>query len=177
MDPIRYIIELSSFWHIGSGVGSGNNEDAIVIVDDNGVPYIPGKSIKGLVKDSARLLNRSLKPPISIDNLFGIESDHYEGEGALKFSNAYPIAYDKIKEYPEIMKSSRRQISMNEHNVANDQSLRKIQVIRPCKLIGEIDEIPDEPDDSRHVKKCLELIKFIGGNRTRGLGRCKVRVI
>ena len=53
---IRYQIELHTWWHCGSGQSAGADVDALVIKDKNGMPFIPGKTIKGLLRDAAEEL-------------------------------------------------------------------------------------------------------------------------
>jgi len=49
---LNYKIKILSDWHIGSGLDSATDVDALVLKDDNKLPYIPGKTIKGLIKDA-----------------------------------------------------------------------------------------------------------------------------
>ncbi|EOG7052805.1 hypothetical protein ACLH6Q_001417 [Campylobacter fetus] len=46
-----------------------------------------------------------------------------------------------------------------------------IEVVIPLELQGEIRDIPDEFEDK--IRKSLRMIKQIGLNRNRGLGRCE----
>lgn len=48
----RLKFELSSYWRIGSGKGSGAVADALVLRDASGLPVIPGKAVKGLLRDA-----------------------------------------------------------------------------------------------------------------------------
>lgn len=43
---IKYKIEFFSNWHCGSGLAAGADVDALVVKDCNGLPYVPGKTIK-----------------------------------------------------------------------------------------------------------------------------------
>lgn len=47
--------ELSSYWRIGSGKGAGVLADSIILRDADGLPTIPGRSIKGLLRDAMEL--------------------------------------------------------------------------------------------------------------------------
>ena len=51
---IEYTITFLSDWHAGSGLSSGAEADAVVIKEDKNLPYLPGKTIKGLVKDALK---------------------------------------------------------------------------------------------------------------------------
>lgn len=43
--------DLLSYWHAGSGRGADALADTVVITDEYGLPYLPGKTVKGLVRD------------------------------------------------------------------------------------------------------------------------------
>ncbi len=45
-------IQLHSFWHIGTGQGGGPGVDARIALTPNGLPCLPGKALKGLLRDA-----------------------------------------------------------------------------------------------------------------------------
>lgn len=45
-------INISSYWHPGTGKGSGSHLDALVERDRFGLPFISGKMLKGLCRDA-----------------------------------------------------------------------------------------------------------------------------
>lgn len=51
----RLTIEFHGYWHIGSGRGDGLGTDAAVIRTPGKLPYVPGRTIKGLLRDAAAL--------------------------------------------------------------------------------------------------------------------------
>ena len=53
MRTLTLVIELLSDALIGSGEGWGATIDADIVFDELGLPYIPGKRIKGCLRDSA----------------------------------------------------------------------------------------------------------------------------
>jgi len=55
--------------------------------------------------------------------------------------------------------------------VAQDNSLREIEVVVPLTLHGEIRDIPNNYVEP--MKSSLKMIKRMGLNRNRGLGRCE----
>ena len=61
-------------------------------------------------------------------------------------------------------------------SIAVDDSLREIEVVIPISLHGEILDIPSQEDYDKLVKS-LKLIKRMGLNRNRGLGRCEFKEI
>lgn len=49
-------IEMKSDWHIGSGTGIAGGIDRLVRRDQNGLPYLPAKTITGVWRDACELL-------------------------------------------------------------------------------------------------------------------------
>ena len=96
-DKINYKITFLSDWHAGSGLGSGADADAVVIKDANNLPYLPGKTIKGLIKDSLldiKEVQPEMMPKDFIKTHFGYEVRDENKKvirtepGSLFFSNA-----------------------------------------------------------------------------------------
>ena len=56
MIDLNYTIKFRSFWHAGSGVATGMEKDSQVIRNADGLPFLPGRTLKGLLKDSAIIL-------------------------------------------------------------------------------------------------------------------------
>lgn len=52
MKDLTIKIEFFSPWHCGSGLSAGADVDSLVIKDINGLPFIPGKTIKGLIREA-----------------------------------------------------------------------------------------------------------------------------
>lgn len=49
---INITIRFFSQWHCGSGTSAGADVDELVVKDKNGMPYIPGKTLKGLIREA-----------------------------------------------------------------------------------------------------------------------------
>ena len=45
-------LEISSFWHAGTGAGQGALLDSVVEKDNLGLPYLPGRTLKGILRDA-----------------------------------------------------------------------------------------------------------------------------
>ena len=69
MKDLNIKIEFFSPWHCGSGLSAGADADSLVIKDINGLPFIPGKTIKGLIREAVedyaalRGLDMNLRKP------------------------------------------------------------------------------------------------------------------
>jgi hypothetical protein len=58
MNTDRMIVrlEILSYWHAGTGRGGGAGLDAVVERDGDGLPYLPGRTLKGLLRHAAACL-------------------------------------------------------------------------------------------------------------------------
>ncbi len=181
---LKYKVEFLDYWHLSSGLSAGARLDSTVVKDENTLPYLPGKTLKGLVREMAELLDDSSL----IEKCFG-------GEGvknaACYFSNAtLPenvaseiIEYALQERLYDVIASTKignedrfkngKQIEKK--NIAVDNSLREIEVVVPLTLEGMIDDVPKEYVSN--MQKSLQMVKRMGLNRTRGLGRCNITIV
>jgi len=158
---LKYKIEFLDYWHLSSGLSAGAKLDSTVTKDDNEIPYVPAKTIKGLVREMAEefgdieFLHQCYFKNATLD-----KETHKEIISNNLQDNLYDvIASTKIRD-----------------GIAADDSLREIEVVIPMILYGEILDIPSQ-EDCDILKKSLNMIKRMGLNRNRGLGRCKVEVM
>lgn len=174
---IKYQIEFLSDWHCGSGLAAGADVDALVIKDQNNLPYIPGKTMKGLIREAAEtILNLKGLMNKDIVSIFG-DSNGMKGKSF--FSNAE--IPDDIKQAiisKDLSKYLFRTIpftAIGEDGIARKHSLRKIEVTVPCCLFGLIKNIPYDQYDI--ISDSLRYIKRIGLSRNRGFGRCNISIM
>ena len=168
---MKYKVTFLDYWHLSSGLSAGAKFDSMVTKDKDNLPYIPGKTIKGLIREMAELTcNKEF-----VTKCFGSSSDI----GECNFSNA------EIEENTKktiINNSLQNQLfdeiastKIDENGIAESGSLREIEVVVPICLFGEIKNISD--DYKQEMIKALKKIKRMGLNRNRGLGRCKIEII
>ena len=168
---MKYIVTFLDYWHLSSGLSAGAKLDSTVTRDDNGLPYIPGKTIKGLIREMAELTcNKEF-----VTKCFGSSSDI----GECNFSNA------EIEENTKktiINNSLQNQLfdeiastKIDKNGIAESGSLREIEVVVPISLFGEIKNIPDVY--KQEMINAIKKVKRMGLNRNRGLGRCKIEII
>lgn len=187
---IDYKVEIHSYWSCGSGLAAGADVDSLVIRDKNGMPYIPGKTIKGLLRDAMEEY-LSLTGQIDIckegfAKLFGYiagemisensklemcKSDAYFTNAELDETEYNAIVSNKLCEY---MFKSVSSTEIKKDGIAKDHSLRKIEVVVPCTLYGRITDIPEGMSDK--IENAMGMIKCLGSSRSRGLGRCTFMV-
>ena len=49
---INYEIHFHSYWHCSSGLSAGADIDTLVLKNADNLPYVPGRTMKGLVRDA-----------------------------------------------------------------------------------------------------------------------------
>jgi len=177
---LKYTLKFFDYWHLSSGLSAGAKLDSSVVKDKQEMPYAPGKTIKGLVREMAELSGEC----DFIDSCFGDTSDKkskcykkdsQNKQGKCYFSNAVmesnahkQIDSNKLQDnLYDVIASTQ----IDKNGIAVDNSLREIEVVIPISLYGEIRDIPDEFEEN--IRKALRLIKRMGLNRNRGLGRCE----
>jgi len=69
---LTYSIKFLDYWHLGSGLSAGAKLDSTVVKDCDGIPFVPAKTIKGLVREMALELQFDCD---FIDRCFGTTSD------------------------------------------------------------------------------------------------------
>lgn len=181
MKTICFSIQFYGYWHIGSGLSGGIKADSLVLKDPNNLPYIPGKTIKGLFKNASAELSSFSQYYINqleVQKAFGLAGYQEESASQLFFSDAQlpeaevnAILKEKISEsLYEVISSTK----INENGVAEHKSLRQLEVTVPLTLFGFIQDF--EGKYFEMLSKSAPMIKYIGLNRNRGLGRCEFKI-
>jgi CRISPR/Cas system CSM-associated protein Csm3 (group 7 of RAMP superfamily) len=195
--------EFQTYWHIGTGRGSGQHLDALVEKDAQGLPYIPGKTIKGLFRDALYKLD-NWQATKNTDLLFGLRTDSNEKDrtetqpGLLRFSNvqlveqAYLSQPENSQLIPHLFQTLASTAIDEKTGSAKDKSLRMTEVVIPAQLHGEITLLPPiedskfaeqqtqllaQPDKIQQLlAQAASLITHIGANKNRGMGRVRLEV-
>lgn len=185
---IHYNIEFFSNWHCGSGLAAGADVDALVVKDANGLPYVPGRTLKGLLREAAEELNayEHDKYKALIDEIFGVSGDDSRKEesntqtGKAFFGNATfkKEEAEKIRKggFTVYLYQTFSSTAIDESTgIAKEHSLRKIETVIPCALTGYIRNIPVGGDTL--LEKAMQMVKRMGTGRNRGYGRCTISPI
>lgn len=198
MKKLHCSIRFYSEWHCGSGLSRSADADQVPVTDHDRFPFVPGKTVKGLLRDAAQTLAETghLRQE-SVNKIFGRGSRHgttggktglsdakadggepeKSEEGDCFFSNAeLSDAFKKHfgeKENGGLRPLLFRKIAstaIEPSGIAKEHSLRSVEVVAPLPLFFTIAHIPDEEVNT--VKLCLGLVKRLGLGRSSGLGRC-----
>ena len=182
-------IELLSDTCIGNGNGMGSLIDNDIVHDRYGLPYIPARRLKGLLKSAALEANSVFGDVFAssvIDDIFGKEGIQ---TGKLIIDNAYLADYQKMRVEidsvnvnkdchlsPEAVLSCyttvRAQTAI-EGDHAKEGSLRKTRLVRKNnKFYAQLHCDGYEEELSRMAK----LVRHMGVNRTRGFGNVRFTI-
>lgn len=182
---IIYQIEFFNYWHSGSGLSGATYADNIVNKTNDNLPYIPGKTLKGLLRDAAMKINEIDPELVSQDfiiKVFGRDSAEKdttrEDEGLSFFTNAYlseNLSKNIIREnLSENLYSVLSSTQIDGVGQAAEGSLRQLEVTIPLTVYAKIENFPEGLEEQ--LTYCFGWIKQIGQNRNRGLGKCKFSI-
>jgi hypothetical protein len=189
-------VTLHSHWHVGSGHGDGPGADALVVRTSHGLPLLPGKTLKGLLRDACRLTeNLGHLPKGTTLRLFGgAEAGIGKAEpgterfattpGSLLVGSAeMGLSQSQRQGWRDWAEQCPGEVStlfdtfhstaLDETGVVLDHSLRSIEYAVPVNLSAEL-EGPEK--DLTLLPVFLPLIRELGLRRRRGFGRCELRL-
>ena len=179
------ILKMQGYWAVGSGKGGGDEVDNRIDRDSDGLPYVPGKMLKGLIRDACvRLWSAGNKTFDFVDEIFGASK---ESEGLNRTATQTGRIYISDARLSPQLRSAlltgyepgakdnlTRNIystAINEKTgTAKEQSLRGYEVAVPMELQATL-----ECDCSQEVfnaikKATSSLVYAVGSHKSRGLG-------
>ena len=180
---INITIRFFSQWHCGSGTSAGAEVDELVVKDKNGMPYIPGKTLKGLIREATEdyvsFSSQSEALGTLLAETFGKELGETPEQtaGCAHFGNAVleGTEYEAIVENhaQQYMYDKITTTAIDDDGIAKDHSLRSMEVVLPCTLYASITGVPENLADI--LSESFGMIKRMGQKRNRGLGRCEIK--
>lgn len=181
MKDLNIKIKFFSPWHCGSGLSAGADADSLVIKDRDGLPFIPGKTLKGLIREATEDYVALKGMTIDLTEAFGKEAtiEEYAPSGKLFFTNAELTDKEQqsiISNHAEDLLYYNKVAAAidKETGITRDHSLRTIETTVPCELYAQIMHVDDHLADV--IEHALGFIKRMGTGRNRGLGRCKITI-
>lgn len=163
--------------------------DKLVLTDVNGLPYIPGTSLTGVLSHSLKALDEGFP----IDNFFGFQaSGKNEGEGSrVVISPAYLVGPDDyVAEGPGATQTGssffetfrhlpvRQHVRINHRGVHEDKGKFDEEVVfKGTRFCFEI-EMMGTPEDTENWEKLLGMLSSplfrLGGGTRKGFGKMKI---
>lgn len=190
-------IEFLDYWHAGGGRGAGTHLDAIVERDNRDLPYVPGRQIKGLLREAMEALEGWKHVPSDTTNLlFGRPSaeNRLSEQGMLGFGDAGLPAVEADwlakretgSPHDAEAASARARLFRDIFTTAVDEetgcakqaSLHGIEAVIPLTLEATVSALPGKnpPENwQQHLNLAFSLVRAVGAHRSRGLGRAILR--
>ena len=178
---------LLDYWHAGAGHGAGRLLDAAVKRSPAGLPILPGRTVKGLMRDAVRQCEQfgHLSSGIT-EELFGskLGTGRFETEaGVLSFGNAE--LGEEWEDYAQTDEGKRlvpaffdelASTAIGDDGQAEEGSLRRIEVAIPLTLRApwSVDDPQFVDPAQQALAKSVGLVRRLGVSRNRGLGRVQV---
>lgn len=203
MKNYKLTIKLESYTVIGAAGGYGTIIDTEVVFDPYGIPYIPGKRIKGLLRDSA--MEIAAMYACETDNMKGLTDNTvkeiFGARGSNLFSNFYLDTDFRITGYDELLSDLKNnplpvhmvkkffsetifQTAIDEDTgSATETSLRSLRVLKYKLSNGIIQSFQGYlrfPESSFEIMKLIcSNLRRIGSKRNRGLGHvlCEIEEV
>ncbi len=197
----KVVVEFLSDWHVGSGTGRQGLIDSLIRRDDDDLPYVPAKSLVGILRSSAETVAYALDDgqdggpwQMWVDWVFGDQPAVRSGPasqpprpahlslGPARLSPAVRHHLRGSARARRTLTGLRPGVALDpETGVARPDMLRFVEVARgglTLEAWGELDASEGvDVGPARHLLCAAAfLTRGIGGKRRRGLGECRVRI-
>lgn len=193
------VLDIVSYWHAGTGRGDGPGADAIVARTRQGLPFLPGRTVKGLVRDAVAAADRAgaIDDPDAkrLETWFGsdvirVERDDRERQleearytteaGRLRFGSA--TLGDAWAAWAATHRTERGHLvhtfastRIGTDGVAHDETLRTIEISVPMTLRAPVEGLDEASEAALSIALPL-FLRSAGAHRRRGLGRIDARL-
>jgi hypothetical protein len=176
-------VEIRSYWHVASGNGNAAALDAVACRDALGLPFLPGRSVKGLLRAACEEA-AGTEEDAETACLFGRE----DKDGKLRFEDAR-LEPSTIAHFEGLETEGERRslaaglfrvlqsTAVTEGGTAKPGSLRSIEAVVPVTLRTCVYGSGDCDVWRRKIKKALPLVVALGAHRRRGFGQCYWRAL
>lgn len=197
-------IDMLDDWHVGSGAGTPGGVDKLIQRDQDGLPFIPAKTVTGIWRDACEQVANALD--------FGNTDHIWHSWVSFVFGNQPASGIESISDIvapqPAILSVRAAHLSQPlqkslqgkadlrsdltfekasvridpETGSASDRHLRFEEYARGgCFLISECMFLAELTEEEREVATILvlcgaSLVKKLGGRRRRGAGRCNFSI-
>lgn len=185
-------ITFKSDWQIGSGAGIPGSVDRQVLRDTDGLPYIPAKTLTGILRDAAEwLVDNSEKDKAYLKRLFGCQipdhggdkkEQHREGLLSVRPARIERAVRNALREDKELKKAlfivqPHVKIDADTGRAKNDH-LFFIELVRSdVYLEAELfldEKVAEDKACQIFLDDVIKAVRRIGGKRRRGAGRCSL---
>lgn len=191
MKTLQLKVKLKSPTLLGSGEGWGSIIDADVLFDEHGLPYFPGRRLKGMLRESATEVSEMFAQSgidgiakSKVTDTFGRSGD--AAGAAVVFNDLFVEDYEEtvkwlawcFERFKGLFSSEkvldsltmiRQQTAIQADGTARDGSLRTLRVLKSGLVFqGDISFANDS--SVKLIALACANLKRIGTSRNRGLG-------
>jgi CRISPR-associated protein Csx10 len=188
-------IEFETDWHIGSGAGIPGSIDRTVLKDKSGLPYVPGKTLTGILRDSAELVasvrdraENGSRWDKALKSLFvGDQPTQGEELTFAKIGVEDAVFSDSLKNIFLCQESLRQALFIVQPGIkinratgrTEEEHLFSREEARGgCALHAKVNiEETLSPEEEKLLGDAIKATRRIGGHRRRGAGQCKLSLV
>lgn len=179
----RIIIETTSAFHLGSG-DYNYDKGSLVQKDWNGLPYIPGTSIAGMIRHSLGIGEESVSFGYSKDEEAGMASHFIFSAGLLLGGDQKALeSVSKIDDefLQNFLDLPTRDFVAIDHMTGNakDKSLRTSEIVFKGSRFGFLIEYSSDEKEDVEWTKVISLLNHpdtvLGGGSRKGFGMFKIK--
>ncbi|MCY0886375.1 MAG: RAMP superfamily CRISPR-associated protein [Firmicutes bacterium] len=191
-EPFRVRIRFLSDWAVGAGFGRAGDLDSLVARDEDGLPFVPAKSLVGVWRSACEFVAQALDADRLMKWVRAIFGGPLQNEpvqpGRLWVRPARlpesvrcrALAKPALR---EALTSVKPGVALNPNGVAEGRQLRLMEVARAgAELEAEAGwTVPWRKEEAQVATALLVLgltqVDHLGADRRRGLGRCQVTIV
>lgn len=205
MSPPRKSIEIhfESDWHIGAGAGIPGQIDRQVLKDEDGLPWVPGKTLTGILRDGAEFVSNhdtnsiraeewlGYEKPLQDDNIEnGNRDDSIENEnrGAklsirpAQLSSALRAKLLAQPQYIDALYTVKPNMAVDEDTgAAKEDHLFFLERVRGGMTLQAPVSLENAGTKEAEIEaaflRASKAVRRIGGKRRRGSGKCSLKIV
>lgn len=175
-------LELLTDAEPGTGLGTDLLDDRVPR-DERGVPVLPASHLKGLLRDGIHAMSSWLTDAGPVAAAFDRLADHLlgrggevGGDGTLGVLQLADLRWDTRSHGRQTLEI--RRTALSELGTAHRYSLRAVEAVGAGSIFTGAVWVDAEAGSSLDLLWRLGLlsIEAVGGGRTRGAGRCRIRI-
>jgi CRISPR/Cas system CSM-associated protein Csm3 (group 7 of RAMP superfamily) len=186
MITAQLVIHCDSEWLVAGGESTVGTADLAPVLDAEGLPFIPGRTLRGLLREAVTQVDDAIGGGIRhADRLFGTRktaegADAVQGDGAVRVGDALlPQAIADLcrsaSDRRDLVVTIRRTALDRETRSAKHGSLREMEVaIAGLQLVASLE--CESQTDLELLAFASGLVRSLGHSRSRGLGRCHLAI-
>jgi CRISPR-associated protein Csx10 len=198
----KLTITMLSDWHIGSGTGRPGSVDRLIQRDEDNLPYIPAKTLTGILRDACELVAMGLDDGVVgawhhyLEYLFGSQPaiakgviEHKPISAALSLRSAYfpQVLKKALKNQQELISALsfvKPGVSIDyESGTAKTDYLRFEEMVRGGSYLEASYEL-NTRGLTEIQTECLRalliagaaMVERVGAKRRRGSGKCQIHL-